>query len=395
MDSQNRVAEPPGARIAGPGRQRARKLCDRVLCDRVLGGDPRLRIRTTQWLITVAVYIGCGTVFGLAMGMGWVAPDASMLPWATFVGTMLAVLYVALRSGWSARFHDAALTAPQIVLGVTAACWGYVLGGPVRTAALFPLLLVLIFGTFSLGWRRILWLTVFAIVSLSFSIALRHGPSPGGDWSLDAPGMHVDLVNLGMLVVLLPATSLVAVRLSSLRRKLRSERRALTEALAEVQRLATRDELTGLPNRRHIQELLDRELARSARHEHRFSIALIDLDHFKRINDAHGHAAGDAVLRSFAMTAVGGLRGHDVLARWGGEEFLLLMPDTAGPQAEATVWRMLERVGHLPFMDAGSLSFSAGVCEYRRGETATQLLDRADVQMYEAKRAGRGTVQVG
>src|SRR5690606_34847833 len=319
LDSQNRVAEPPGARIAGPGRQRARKLCDRVLCDRVLGGDPRLRIRTTQWLITVAVYIGCGTVFGLAMGMGWVAPDASMLPWATFVGTML---------------------------GVTAACWGYVLGGPVRTAALFPLLLVLIFGTFSLGWRRILWLTVFAIVSLSFSIALRHGPSPGGDWSLDAPGMHVDLVNLGMLVVLLPATSLVAVRLSSLRRKLRSERRALTEALAEVQRLATRDELTGLPNRRHMQELLDRELARSARHEHRFSIALIDLDHFKRINDAHGHAAGDAVLRSFAMTAVGGLRGHDVLARWGGEEFLLLMPDTAGPQAEATVWRMLERVGH-------------------------------------------------
>ena len=174
--------------------------------------------------------------------------------------------------------------------------------------------------------------------------------------------------------------------------ELRSALGQLENAHARLRESSQRDGLTGLHNRTHFRERLLEILERGDRP---VSLLMIDLDHFKRINDAHGHAAGDAVLRSFAMTAVGGLRGHDVLARWGGEEFLLLMPDTAGPQAEATVWRMLERVGHLPFMDAGSLSFSAGVCEYRRGETATQLLDRADVQMYEAKRAGRGTVQVG
>lgn len=387
MDHQTRAADLPGARLRAAVQRRARDLMDAVL-----GVDPHMRIRVAQWLLTVVVYVGCGAVFGMAIAAGWAGPEQSMAGWWVFVGAGLVVIYAALRSGWSARFEDAGLTSAQIVIGVTAACWGYVVGGPVRTAALFALMLVLVFGAFSLRWRRIMALTAFALAVLVVAIGVRHGLMAGMPLRPDVGELRVDLVNLAMITVLLPATSMVAARLSTLRRKLRSERRALEQALAEVQRLATRDELTGLPNRRHMQELIEREQARFERHRHRFSVALIDLDHFKRINDCHGHAAGDAVLRSFALTAAAGLRGQDVLARWGGEEFLLLMPDTAAEQAMASVQRMLQRVGHLPYMDDEALSFSAGVGEQRTGETAEQLLERADAQMYAAKRAGRGIV---
>lgn len=388
LDHPTRAADLPGARFRALAQRIARKAA-RI----VLGADRHMRIRVAQWMLTVAVYAGSGSVFATAMASGWTGATASFQGWAIFIGAALAVFYVALRSGWSARFEDAGLTSAQIVVGITAACWGYVVGGQIRSAALFALLLVLVFGAFSLRWRRIMALTAFALVALVVAIGLRHQA-----WQRIPPlhngELQVDLVNLAMIAVLLPATSLVAARLSSLRRKLQAEREALETALKQVQRLATRDELTGLPNRRHMQELLDREQARFERHGHGFSVALIDLDRFKRINDLHGHAAGDAVLRSFALTAAAGLRGQDVLGRWGGEEFLLLMPDTSAGRALASVQRMLERVRHLPFMDDVALSFSAGVGEQRVGETVEHLLERVDARMYAAKDAGRGIVLV-
>jgi diguanylate cyclase (GGDEF)-like protein len=168
----------------------------------------------------------------------------------------------------------------------------------------------------------------------------------------------------------------------------------LIEALREVRRLAINDELTGLANRRHMQERLEQERNRCERGGGHFSIAVIDLDHFKRINDTQGHAAGDEVLRAFAARSVATLRAADVLSRWGGEEFLLLLPDTRGDQAQASVMRLLEHVRRLALPNDLALSFSAGVTEYRPGETVPQTLARADRQMYAAKQAGRDTVRL-
>lgn len=362
--------------------------------DAIFGTDRRRRIRTTQWLITVLVYLACALVMGFSVHQGWLYADR-VAAWCAIIGVALAGFYVALRSGWSERFADPALTAPQIILGVIAVDWSYLIGGPVRSVSLYPLLLIFTFGAFSLGWRRMTWLTALALASLVGCVAALHAERSGVDnWSVDHSDLRIDLTHVLVVMILLPALSLVAARLSSLRSKLRSQRAALTEALAEVQRLATHDELTGLANRRHMHKRLVQEQARSGRLNRVFSIAIIDLDHFKWVNDAYGHARGDDVLRAFATEATSVLRTWDLMARWGGEEFLLLMPDTLAPQAHASVTRLLACVRALPHGAGPALSFSAGVTEYRPGESVTETVARADREMYAAKRAGRNMVML-
>jgi diguanylate cyclase (GGDEF)-like protein len=364
------------------------------VADAFLGIDSRRRIRIAQWLISVSVYVASAFVlwFGLRHGR---MDEEFFIGWCVFLATGLSVFYFALRSGWSERFMDPALTAAQIVLGVIGVEWGYLMCGPVRGVTLFPLLLIFAFGAFSLSWRRIMWLTLFALASLVATVVALNGSRSGlGTWSLDNADLRLDLTNVLMIMILLPALSLVAARLSSLRFKLQLQRAALTEALEEVQRLATHDELTGLANRRHMQERLAQEQYRFLRQGHPFCIAIIDLDNFKQINDEHGHAAGDQVLRAFATEAIATLRSTDLFARWGGEEFLLLLPDTRGLQALASLQRMLTRIRMLPHETGVGLTFSAGVTEHRRDETVADTIARADRGMYEAKSAGRNTVRL-
>jgi diguanylate cyclase (GGDEF)-like protein len=369
------------------------RLRDRVV-DAVLGTDPRRRIRTGQCVFSLWVYAASGFVlwFNMRQQLGH---EGRFLGWCAFVGLGWSLVYATIRSGWSQRFADPALTTVQITLGVLVVEWGYFICGPARSLTLFPLLLIFVFGAFSLDWRRITWLTLFTLASLVVCVATLHASRSGiGAWSLANDDLRVDLSNVLMVLILLPAVALVAARLSSLRRRLRLQRAELIEALREVRRLAINDELTGLANRRHMQERLEQERSRCHRTGCHFSIAIIDLDHFKRINDTQGHAAGDDVLRAFAAESVAILRGADLLSRWGGEEFLLLLPDTRGEQAQASVMRLLEHVRRLPFASGLALSFSAGVTEYRPGETVPQTLARADRQMYAAKQAGRDTVRL-
>lgn len=359
----------------------------------VLSTDPRRYIRMTQWLTTALVYLASGLVLWLGMSQGW-THGARLLDWCVFVVLGLASIYAALRTGWSERFTDPALTAAQMVFGVVTVEWGYLISGPMRNVALFPLLLIFIFGAFSLSWRRITWLTVFAIASLVGCVLALHAARPGDDWSLDNVDLRFDVVNVLMVMILLPALSLVAARLSLLRSRMSSQRAVLTELLAKVQQLATHDELTGLANRRHTLERLAQEHARFLRQGRPFSIALIDLDDFKQINDAFGHPVGDEVLQAFAAEAVSMLRAGDLMGRWGGEEFLLLLPDTTGPQAQAGVLRLLERVRALPQRSGVQLSFSAGVTEQCPNETVAETVARADREMYVAKRSGRCAVRL-
>lgn len=364
------------------------------MADAVLSTDPRRRIRTTQWLISALVYLASAFVLWFGMRQGWMY-GSRLIAWCGFLAIGLTAAYVALRTGWSERFADPALTAAQIVLGVIGVEWAYLICGPVRSVALFPLLLIFTFGAFSLSWRGIMWLTAFALVSMVGTVAALHATRLGADtWSLNNSDLRLDLTNVLMIMIVLPALSLIAARLSSLRSKLRAQRASLTEALREVQRLASHDELTGLANRRYMLERLAQEQARFRRLGHPFSVAIIDLDHFKWVNDARGHAGGDEVLRAFAAEAISTLRASDLMARWGGEEFLVLLPDTRGRQAQASVERLLVRVHTLPHGAGPLLSFSAGVTEFRQDETVTDTVARADREMYEAKKSGRNTVRL-
>lgn len=154
------------------------------------------------------------------------------------------------------------------------------------------------------------------------------------------------------------------------------------QLLGKVQEMATHDSLTGLPNRRVLEEQLPREMARARRAEAPLCVAIIDIDHFKAYNDSHGHLAGDEVLRECARAWDGALRGEDTIVRFGGEEFLVLLPDTAPEEAEEVIERLR---GRTP-MDQ---TCSAGLASWNFVESSDDLLGRADAALYLAKAGGR------
>ncbi|MBS0447516.1 MAG: diguanylate cyclase [Proteobacteria bacterium] len=359
--------------------------------ERVLGSDNRGRVRLVQLLTVFAIYFACALIMwgGAAYGL---IPAAPLTGWCLYVAVGMAVFYLLIRSGWSQRTADPMLSEAQVVFGVVAVLWAYLMCGVWRSATLFPLMLILTFGAFVSSWRRLAALTVLALIGLAASIALLHGGHPNAyDW-------RADIANLLMMAVVLPTCSIVAARLSSLRARLHSQRDRLERALDEVQRLATEDELTGLQNRRRMQELLELEHSRSVRSGRTFCLAVIDLDHFGEINDEHGHAVGDQVLRLFAGEAKGAIRASDLLARWSDEAFVLLMPDTHAALARLGVERLRERTAATT-IDAGAsrlaLRFSAGVVEHLAGESVSDAIGRAERALASAKVQGRNRVVVG
>src|SRR5690554_22387 len=177
-------------------------------------------------------------------------------------------------------------------------------------------------------------------------------------------------------------------------RRLRARNRLLALAKAH-ERAARTDELTGLANRREMQNRLNTEFSRFKRAGHHFSVVLIDLDLFKRINDGYGHDAGDAVLRQFADLTHTVVRQSDLAARWGGEEFLLLLPDTSLLQALSLAERLRAEVARTEFQHQGKIlpvTISAGVCSISKAGSVNELLKQADIQLYNAKDAGRNRI---
>ncbi len=353
----------------------------------VLGSrDQRRRLRLVQWLIASLVYVGTATLLITGVGQGWMDTTALHL-WLGFVALILVTGYTALRSGWTERFRDPSVSVWQLSMGVLAVNWGYLICGPMRTSALFPLMVIFAFGAFALRWRQIAFLTVLALSSLVAAVVIRTlypqwVPAQG-----EITPLRVDINNLLMLSVVLPALAVIAARLSGLRQKLRDQRQALARALSEVERLAITDELTGIANRRSMQSLADRSVALSSRQLTPFSVAILDIDHFKAVNDDLGHAAGDAALKAFAQLANAELRSTDMLGRWGGEEFLLVLP--GGRDGLGCVLDRIRTAVRNNCVDARPLTFSAGVAHHRPGETTDALLARADLALYAAKGAGR------
>ncbi|MFG6440019.1 sensor domain-containing diguanylate cyclase [Roseateles sp. LKC17W] len=166
----------------------------------------------------------------------------------------------------------------------------------------------------------------------------------------------------------------------------------LSEALAAASQQAATDGLTGLPNRRSLDQLLDTQLALAQREGRPFSVLMLDLDHFKAVNDTHGHAVGDAVLRGFAQRIQTQLRRSDVCARYGGEEFCVVLPGTAAALALDAGERLRRAVAAAPLSADIRVTVSVGVATWQAGDDAAALLARADDALYTAKRTGRDRV---
>lgn len=171
--------------------------------------------------------------------------------------------------------------------------------------------------------------------------------------------------------------------------------RALQSAIAELNRLAITDRLTGAWNRRHFEEEAAAEMARVQRYGEPLSVVLFDIDHFKLINDRYGHLTGDQVLIEVTKRIGRHLRTGDLLARWGGEEFLVMLPSCAAAEAMKLAEKLRALMAAEPFRDVGAVTSSFGVAEFRPDETLDDWLKRVDDALYAAKAAGRNCVQLG
>ncbi|MFN3919091.1 MAG: GGDEF domain-containing protein [Methylohalobius sp.] len=217
------------------------------------------------------------------------------------------------------------------------------------------------------------------------------------------PGAQMELIQHALkeqAQQLLQGQRQLALQLAQLQQQLAStqtQNERLTQELQHARTLSLTDELTGLPNRRAFLQRLEEEIGRVQRHPSPLTLAIVDIDHFKQINDSHGHEVGDAVLRAYAQYIHSGFRRHDHVARFGGEEFIILLPSTNIIGAVKALTKIQERVsGHTIQTESGTVSlpsFSAGVTSYHPKESSADFIRRADQALYRAKQSGRNRIE--
>ena len=306
-------------------------------------------------------------------------------------GLMLIGIFAVLsETGFNDRFDDHYLTVFQ-VSGHLALQLAFLVAVPkIGFAFISVLFLIFAFGALRMTSRQ-------AAITWSFVTAGLIAVFLFSDLPLGLP-LTSRLERLaGMLCVVLVIGQCAFLGLfgSTLRKTLYRRSIELKEAYRRIEELAELDELTGSFNRRCIMRMLEEEIARSQRGGAPCSIALIDLDWFKRINDAYGHPTGDEVLRTFAITSFANIRTMDRLGRYGGEEFLLVLPGTA----EDAAFRMLDRLRAIiadldwsAFSPGMRVTISAGVATLRQNETSDNFLARADGALYASKANGRNRI---
>jgi diguanylate cyclase (GGDEF)-like protein len=295
--------------------------------------------------------------------------------------------------GWNLRADDKGLVAHQIAVNYAVNLL-FIVWAP----QLFLIFLTASLVTFNFAMMRFTkrqftwsWLVFGATTAMAlYAVRDRVGFPAASD-------LNIAILWLFFFLTL-RRLALVGVQFSTLRLQLSEKNRELSEVLERVEQLASHDDLTGTYNRRFFMQLLEEERARVQRSGEPFAVALFDLDHFKSINDRFGHLTGDSVLRDFCKLVQVNMRTTDRFARFGGEEFVLLMPATTTAEAACVaVERIRAAAASKEWGDqlAGhAVTVSAGVAIYRAEEPLEELLGRADASLYDAKRSGRNRFAV-
>ncbi|WP_222909237.1 GGDEF domain-containing protein [Pseudomonas sp. DNDY-54] len=351
-----------------------------------------------QQLVTKRFGMAAGT-YCLALLLTWItvaggfyqAPLGTAIAGSVMILASQLVFFWVFYRGYNLRFSDPSLTEPQVLVALVWLSFFLFYLGDNRGSMLVLYVLVLMFAVFLPPkiFVRYAVLALFSFIGMSLFDA-----QVG---RLDDP--QAALLQTGVLLVTLIWMCLFVGYVYRLRQRMRQRRFALQAhqetlrgMMRQLEDLASTDELTGLYNRRHFLRRAEAELGR-LRPAHQSGLALIDLDHFKRINDLHGHATGDRVLQSFATVARSCLRDDDILARYGGEEFVLLLPNTDAEQFKACCERLREAFANAQPLDvqlqAGQLSLSVGLTLLRAGDELDEALQRADEALYRAKHNGR------
>lgn len=361
-----------------------------ALGQRLLGPDPHTRIRVAMTGASALISALYTVLVLLLAWVGFARVDLTVV-WAATTLLLNAGVLTSIRAGWTRQLADPALTQLQIRYAIVSTMVGYVLLGEARGISPAILSPVMMFGIFGLSARQMKANFVFALLCLAVGMGLVA-------WTEGA--RYRPLLELAygvMFVLVLAGSTFVGLRIQHVRQRLQRQKYALGAALERINHLAAHDDLTGLLNRRRMSEVVQAERERCVRSRRPLVLALLDLDFFKLVNDRYGHAAGDAVLCAFAGRVLDNLRSTDVLARWGGEEFLLLLPETSLDGALVLLERVRREVAELCVETANgeiSMTVSIGVAAGRVQETMEQVLEHADEALYQAKAQGRDRVVV-
>lgn len=364
---------------------------DLPLGQALLGTDHATRERVVSVLMCLLSYVLSCVVAQMAVGIGVVKPWGPLVLAFTTLPVTLWALWM-IRTGRTQGFKDPALMILQNALALFAIAVAYVaVDANSRGLVLLFLPLVIVFGLYTHSSFQSIAVGVGGVVLLALVVGVLAWLDPEY-YPPDREIIRLELLSGSVLVLVYSA-----VQLLRWRDHLRKQREDLKSALQTVRHLAMHDVMTGLINRREMHTRLAAALQTHADTGEPFSVALMDLDHFKKINDTYGHQVGDEVLIGFSRTCEELLGTHDVLARWGGEEFLLLVPNSNAQKVRAmlAVLQGQLRHGRVSATETNlRVSFSAGVCECRRHDTLDTMLTRADQALYAAKAAGRCRIEV-
>ena len=337
--------------------------------------------------------LGIGTVAVMALVLALAAVLELIDPAVAVEGCIaLAVLTAVsvgmLRTGFSTRFSDAAFVSGQMAAAFLLLAWLTYRAEDTPSAISVLYLVAMLYGVLQLDRTRLAILSIVALVT--------HGTAL---FMLIGDGHRINLAaswtQFGALVLALAWFTFAAGAVLRLRARLAEALGRLHDLSAEANERASRDTLTGVYHHRHLMEALEREIARAERVGKPLSVARVDLDWLRSVNETHGHAAGDVALRRFTVAAAGALRDVDVFGRYSGKEFLAIMPDTDLDGAVIAAERVRAAVGREPLPETGGrryLSCTLGVAEHRKGENTRLILGRAEANLSYAKAAGRDRV---
>jgi diguanylate cyclase (GGDEF)-like protein len=339
-----------------------------------------LRLRRLFMAVYSYLFVWAGTAAGVRLNL--FAPDTPHLYLFGSILALNALFWVLIRSGYSTRWRDPALTLAQMVPGIILTTILIHYSRELQGALLTIYFMVMLFGIFALSRLQMILMSLVVLICYLGLVFY--------EWYL-APRELLSGATLGRFAIL--ALGLlwfvyVGGHISNLRARVRRQR-------ADLEELAIRDPLTRLYNRRYFDERLEEELARARRRQHHFFIGMVDLDHFKEINDTHGHGVGDEILRLFADCARNVLRESDLLARYGGEEFVVLFTQGHHADIQGVAERLrLAFAEHSPGTtpDGTPVTLSVGLSAGHPDDTVNTVIERADQALYRAKSAGRNRI---
>lgn len=351
----------------------------------LLGTEKAMRIRTSQFLLAALLMLASVGVLYFMRAAG-IEGMGDVDTWAAFSCGGLVVIYALIRSSFSLRMADPSLAFWQMLYAIACNAAAFIIAGHGRGVSLPILSVILMFGMFGLSMRQVIFVAVYGVFLFVWAAAytLKHLAT---NESVDLLAAYVFMV-----FVVLSATTFLTWRLQQMSAHMRNQKNQLALALDKIGQIATRDDLTGIANRRFMLEKIQDEIQRAERTGQPLLLAMLDIDHFKQINDKHGHPAGDLVLQAFVAVVQSAIRGNDTLARWGGEEFVILLTETELSVGLVCLERVLAKVAEAEILAGDAclkLTVSIGVTPYHDRDGFEKTMARADTALYQAKAQGR------